>query len=189
MKFFFRKILNAQKNLEKFKETEFLFNFNKLCNYAEIVIKKDRKIIFCGNGGSASDSNHLATELVGKFKKKRRALNCISLASNSSLITAIGNDYGFNKIFSRQLEGVGKKGDLLICITTSGRSKNIIDVLKFARKNKIKTCLLTSIKAKTYKINADFKLFVPSKYTDEIQEMHIFIGHLICDYLDRNLKF
>jgi D-sedoheptulose 7-phosphate isomerase len=187
MKIIQKKILEHKKTLNSLNNKHFLSELSKVCKVASKTINQKKKIIFCGNGGSASDSNHLSAELVGMFKKKRKALNSISLTSNSSAITAIANDYGFEQVFARQLEAVGKRGDLLICITTSGKSKNILKVLDVAKKMKIITCLLSSTKAQKYKIISNFKLLVPCISTDTIQEMHILLGHIICDYIERNI--
>lgn len=147
-------------------------------------IKKKNKIIFCGNGGSASDGEHLCAELVGRYLKKRKAYPAIALTGNSSLVTALGNDYGFENIFYRQIESIGKKGDILFAITTSGKSKNILKVLKLVKKKGIKVILLTSIKAKNLKNKVDLIIPVPSKRVDRIQEMHIGIGHIICEIVE-----
>jgi len=147
-------------------------------------IKKKNKIIFCGNGGSASDGEHLCAELVGRYLKKRKAYPAIALTGNSSLVTALGNDYGFENIFYRQIESIGKKGDILFAITTSGESKNILKILKLVKKKGIKVILLTSIKAKNLKNKVDLIIPVPSKRVDRIQEMHIGIGHIICETVE-----
>jgi D-sedoheptulose 7-phosphate isomerase len=119
-------------------------------------IKKKNKIIFCGNGGSASDGEHLCAELAGRYLKNRKAYPAIALTGNSSLVTALGNDYGFENIFYRQIESLGKKGDILFAITTSGKSKNILKILKLVKKKGIKVILLTSIKAKNLKNKSRF---------------------------------
>ena len=116
-------------------------------------IRSGGKVIFCGNGGSASDSLHLAAELIGRFKKKRKAISAISLNSEISTITAIANDFGYEKIFERQLESIGNKRDVLIAISTSGKSKNILKVLNKAKKMKIRSILFTSEMFKTNKKN------------------------------------
>ena len=147
-------------------------------------IESGGKVIFCGNGGSASDGEHLCAELVGRYLRKRKAYPAIALTSNSSLITALGNDYGFENIFYRQLDSIGKRGDILFAITTSGKSKNILKILELAKKKGIKIILLTSIKAKKLKKKVDLLIPVPSKRVDRIQEMHIGIGHIICEAVE-----
>ena len=175
-------------NIESnFKSLNKIF-FHKLVNDATSMIitaiKKKNKVIFCGNGGSASDGEHLCAELVGRYLKKRKAYPAIALTSNSSLITALGNDYGFENIFYRQLDSIGKRGDILFAITTSGNSKNILKILDLAKKKRIKIILLTSIKAKKLKKKVDLLIPVPSKRVDRIQEMHIGIGHIICEAVE-----
>lgn len=147
-------------------------------------IKKKNKIIFCGNGGSASDGEHLCTELVGRYLKNRKAYPAIALTSNSSLITALGNDFGYENIFYRQIESLGKKGDVLFAITTSGKSKNILKILKLSKKKGIKVILLTSKKAIKLKNKVDLLIPAPSVRVDRIQEMHIAIGQIICETVE-----
>ena len=157
----------------------------------KILIKSIRsggKVIFCGNGGSASDSLHLAAELIGRFKKKRKAISAISLNSEISTITAIANDFGYEKIFERQLESIGNKRDVLIAISTSGKSKNILKVLNKAKKMKIRSILFTSEMSKTNKKIADIMFKAPTKDIARTQEVHILIGHLICEALENLTK-
>ena len=116
--------------------------------------------------------------------KNRVPINSLSLATNISSITAIANDFNFDKIFSRQLEAYGNKGDILFCITTSGKSKNIIKAMNTANKKGIEILLLSSLKATNLKFNTKFKILVPSKRTDRIQEMHILVGHIICEIIE-----
>lgn len=152
------------------------------------TLKKKKKILIFGNGGSASDSIHFAAELSGKFKNlKRRPLPAISLAENLSSITAIGNDFSFEEIFSRQVKAFGKLGDLAIGISTSGKSKNVILGLKEARKNKLKTISLTGKFEKYLKPHSDVVLKVNSNDTARIQELHILVIHLICTIIDATL--
>ena len=142
------------------------------------------KVIFCGNGGSASDCQHIAAEFVGKFHKERVSLPAISLTSDSSVVTAIANDYGFENIFSRQIQGLANENDILFCITTSGNSENITNALKEAKNRSLKSILLTSIKVKNAKGLANLEIKVNSKTTARIQESHIFIGHSICELVE-----
>ena len=170
--------LKSDKNFKQIREA-----FKVIIN----SIKRKKKIFFCGNGGSASDSQHLVAELVGQYlKSNRKALPAISLTTNTSTITAISNDIGYNEIFSRQLEAIGNKGDVLFCISTSGKSKNIIKVLQKAKKIGLKTILLTGSR-KILNKNIDFQINAPSNRVDRIQEMHIFIGHLICESIESSL--
>lgn len=160
---------------------------------AEIVrvciqtLKSGHKIIFCGNGGSAAQSQHLAAELVGRYKLNRPAMNSISLTVDTSNLTAIGNDYGYDVIFSRQLEGVGQKGDVLIGLSTSGNSKNVVLAFEQARKMGIKTVAFVGAKGGMMKDMADYALCVPATTSAHIQEMHITCGHLLCDLIEKEM--
>tara|TARA_E500000178_G_scaffold137381_1_gene137301 strand:- start:1271 stop:1837 length:567 start_codon:yes stop_codon:yes gene_type:complete len=146
---------------------------------------KKNKIIFCGNGGSAADASHAVAEFVGRYiKKKRKPLNAISLNENNATITAVANDFEYKYIFSKQLEAVGKKGDILFAISTSGKSKNIIEVIKKAKLMKLKTILLTGDNKINKKI-CDICIKVPAKRVDRIQELHILILHLLAEYVDQ----
>lgn len=152
---------------------------------AEILIKSlknGNKILICGNGGSAADAQHFAAELVGKFKKKRKALPAIALNNNSSIITSIGNDCNFAEIFSRQIEAYGQKGDVLVAISTSGKSKNILNAVKSANKRSMMTILLTG---NNKNIKANHIIKIPSKDTPFIQEAHILIVHILCGSIEK----
>ncbi len=151
------------------------------------ALSAGNKIIFCGNGGSAADCQHLAAELVGRYKFNRRSLAAISLTVDSSALTAIGNDYGYEQIFARQLEGVGQSGDILVGISTSGNSANVISAFKLAKEKQIHTVAFTGEGGGLLKAVADVCLNVPSSVTNNIQEMHIACGHLICDMVERYL--
>lgn len=154
--------------------------------------KKNKKVLICGNGGSAADSQHFSAELVGRFKKERRALNAIALTVDTSILTAVGNDYGFEKIFSRQVDGLGGEGDVLVAISTSGNSKNVIDAVKSAKHKGMKVlCLLGNdgglLKNMCDKNNEYLCLVVNSKDTARIQECHILVIHILCDLVDKEL--
>ena len=162
-------------------------NFNEFLDLVIKTLKKGNKIILFGNGGSASDAQHIAAELVVKYKKKRRSIPAISLSTDTSTLTAIGNDFSFNEIFSRQIESIGKPGDIAIGITTSGKSKNVINALKLAKKKKITSVILTKEKypkKKQIEKISDFILGVPAEETARIQELHILVGHLMCAAID-----
>ncbi len=166
-------------------------NFNEInnCIY-EItnIIKKTYKnkntFFLAGNGGSASDCEHIAGELVGRFKKKRKPYKAISLTTDTSVITCIANDFGYEKIFERQLEANGRKGDLLLVMSTSGKSKNIINALKIAKRKKINTIALLGNNGGYCNNIADYSYIVPSNNTAVIQEVHHLIGHSFCNLLD-----
>lgn len=151
------------------------------------AIRNGHKVIFCGNGGSAAQSQHLAAELVGRYKLERPAMNSISLTVDTSNLTAIGNDYGYDVVFSRQLEGVGQAGDVLIGLSTSGNSKNVVLAFEMAKKKGIATVAFVGRKGGLMKDMADYVLPVPADTSAHIQEMHIAIGHLICDLIERNI--
>ena len=162
-------------------------DFKKFLDFVIKTLKKGNKIILFGNGGSASDAQHIAAELVVKYKKKRKSIPAISLSTDTSALTAIGNDFSFNEIFSRQIESIGKPGDIAIGITTSGKSKNVINALKLAKKKKIISVILTKKKypnKQHLKKISDFILGVPADETARIQELHILVGHLMCAVID-----
>lgn len=169
-------------------------NFLKLKKQADIIeviaqiwidtIKSGHKVIFCGNGGSAADSQHLAAELMGKYKLDRKPLPALSLTCNSSSLTAIGNDYGHDFIFSRQLEAIGVEGDVVVGLSTSGNSKNVIEAIKVAKGKGIKTIAFTGKNGGEIANIADIVLKVPSNITNNIQELHIVAGHIICGVVE-----
>ena len=143
-------------------------------------------IFWCGNGGSASDSQHLAAELIGKFKLERAPLRSLALTTDTSVITATGNDFGYQEVFSRQIEGIGRAGDVLVGITTSGQSKNVICALEKAKSLKISTVALTGNTPSILWEIADISLSIPSVETSHIQEGHIAIGQLICGMVEQH---
>jgi len=148
------------------------------------AIKNGNKIIIFGNGGSAADAQHMAAEFVGRFMKERKSFPAIALSTDSSIITAIGNDYGFEKIFSRQLESLLKKGDVILAISTSGKSENVINGIKTSKKLGSKIISLTG--EKNFKMGklSDVVLNVPSTTTPRIQEAHRTIIHIICELVE-----
>lgn len=148
-------------------------------------LKKDGKVILFGNGGSASDSQHIAAELVGKFKKDRSPLAAIALTTNTSIITSLANDYGYEIIFARQIEALAGKNDVVIGISTSGKAKNVASGIKQAKKMGIKTVALTGGDGGELAKLADISLVVPSSVTARIQEAHITIGHIICELVEQ----
>lgn len=151
-------------------------------------LSNGNKIILCGNGGSASDAQHIAAELIGRFKEERKALAAISLATDTSALTCIGNDYGYESIFERQLSGIGNSGDVLIAISTSGTSANVLKAVNYAKKNKIKVITMTGNASCEMNIQADISIAVPSKITARIQECHILLGHYLCELIERHLE-
>ncbi len=161
--------------------------FSKLIEESKSKLNK-KKIIFCGNGGSASHAQHLACELVVRYKNNRKAINALSLTTDTSNITAIGNDYDFKYIFSRQLEAIGNKGDICIFLTTSGESKNILEAAKIAKK-KLISCYSFSGKGggKLKKIIKN-NIIINSNLTSAIQSSHLVLGHIYCKELENHIS-
>ena len=184
------KIKNIFKESIKVKE--------KVCeNHLETIIKIVRliiqclegggKVILCGNGGSAADAQHIASELIGRFKMDRSPLPAIALSTNTSILTCLGNDYSYEVIFSRQVQALAKKGDVLIAISTSGRSINIVEAVKTAKNIGLKTIAFTGKDGGKLAKIADVSLVVPSQETPRIQESHITVAHIICELVEEQL--
>ncbi|MFH1577575.1 MAG: D-sedoheptulose 7-phosphate isomerase [Candidatus Omnitrophota bacterium] len=150
-------------------------------------LRKGGKIIFFGNGGSAADSQHLAAEFVGRFKKDRKALAAIALTTNTSILTSLANDYGYEVIFAKQVEALGNKGDVAIGISTSGKAKNVVQAIKQAKQMGLKTITLVGGDGGALAKAADISLIVPSKITARVQEAHITIGHIVCELAEEAL--
>jgi D-sedoheptulose 7-phosphate isomerase len=151
------------------------------------AIAAGKKILLCGNGGSAADAQHIATEFVGRYEAERRGLPAIALTTDTSLLTAVGNDYGFERVFSRQVEALASEGDVLIGITTSGNSPNVLAAVMAARQKGCTTIGLTGANGKKLAALCDLAVLVPSDRTARIQEAHITIGHLWCEMTDIGL--
>jgi D-sedoheptulose 7-phosphate isomerase len=145
------------------------------------------KVLFFGNGGSAADAQHLAAEFTGRYLKERRALPALALHTNTSSLTAIGNDYGFDVIFARQLEALGEAGDVAVGISTSGNSRNVLRALEAAKAKSIYTVALTGGSGGAMKNLADCTICIPSEETPRVQECHILTGHLICEIVEEML--
>lgn len=172
------------RNFEELKKTT--PKIEEIANVCINAIKNDNKILLCGNGGSASDAQHIAAELVVKYKTIRKPLPAIALTTDTSILTAIGNDMGAEMIFERQVDALGKKGDILICITTSGNSQNIIEALLTAKTKGLTSIVLTGNDGGEAKNIANITLNAPSNITNNIQEMHIAIGHILCDIIEKH---
>lgn len=180
--------LNTHKNvLEKVMET-LQEDIQTACQRVVAVLKSGGKIMFCGNGGSAADAQHLAAELSGRFETERRGLPALALTTDTSVLTAVGNDLGFEHIFSRQVEALAAPGDLLVGISTSGSSPNVLAAFKQARKAGCKTIGLSGRDGGNFSGKCDLNIVVPSPSTARIQEMHILIGHIICVAVDQAFK-
>lgn len=157
---------------------------NGVATVAKLIsdaISSGNTIFWCGNGGSASDSQHLAAEFVGRFRNNRRPLAAIALSTDTSVITCIANDFGYEEIFSRQIEALGHAGDVLVAISTSGNSQNVIRAVNVANKNALKTIGLLGASGGELKNLVNYPILVPSNSTARIQESHILIGHMLCD--------
>ncbi len=153
-------------------------------NLAVEVLKRGNKILLCGNGGSAADAQHIAAELTGRYKTERRGLPGIALTTDTSALTAISNDYGYAKVFDRQVEALANKGDLLIGISTSGNSSNIISALECAKALGCHTIGFSGRDGGAMNQVCDINLVVPSNDTPRIQEIHILLGHTMCQIVD-----
>lgn len=155
----------------------------------EIVqaIERGGKILIFGNGGSAADSQHMAAELIGRFQKKRRAVPAIALTTDTSSLTALGNDYGFETIFRRQVEGLGRAGDVAVAISTSGNSANVLEAVKYARAHGLKTISLTGHDGGKLAALTDININVPSNVTARIQESHECVIHVLCALVEERL--
>ena len=171
---------------EKLKQD--LSSIKKAANLMTHCMRKGGKIILLGNGGSAADAQHIAAEFVGRFILKRKGLPAMALTTNTSILTAIGNDFGFEKVFVRQIEAYGKKGDIVIAISTSGNSPNVIEAVKVAKKNNLITIGMTGESGGNLSPLTDITIKVPSKNTQHIQESHIMIGHILTSVVESNLE-
>lgn len=166
---------------------EFLARIESAAAIITNSLRNGGKIHFCGNGGSAADAQHLAAELSGRFYFDRPPLNAEALHCNTSYLTAVGNDYGYDLIFSRLLKGTAKKGDVIVGISTSGNSKNIINAFEAAKEMGVSIIAMTGETGGKMKDYADILLNVPSKDTPRIQESHIMIGHIICELVETEM--
>ena len=148
-------------------------------------LKSGHKVLFCGNGGSAADAQHLAAELSGKFYLDRPALPAEACHVNSSFVTAVSNDYGFKRAFARYIEGFGQPGDVLVAISTSGNSENILEAIHVAKQKEMKIIGLTGHTGGKMKLVCDLLINIPSEDTPRIQELHITVGHIICELTEK----
>src|SRR4051794_9549954 len=166
----------------------------KLCATAREIaaamiaaLRAGNKLLLIGNGGSAADAQHIAAEIVGRYKQQRRAYAAIALTTDTSALTAIANDYGFEQVFARQVEGLGQRGDVLIALTTSGRSPNILAALRTARETGLITIGFTGTNGETLRASCDHLFVSPSDDTPVIQQIHLCALHGICDVVERAL--
>jgi D-sedoheptulose 7-phosphate isomerase len=164
---------------------------NEIAQATKIIqksIKSGGKVLIFGNGGSAADAQHIASEFVNRFYKDRKAFPAIALTTDTSLITSIGNDRSFSNIFSRQIEALGRKGDVAWGISTSGKSKNVVSALEVARSVGLKTIFLTGSEVGKLGDSVDCLVKIPSKSTPRIQELHITVAHIICELVEEELS-
>jgi D-sedoheptulose 7-phosphate isomerase len=147
-------------------------------------VKAGGKIMFCGNGGSAADAQHLATELVGRYMKERPPIAAVALTTDTSALTAIANDYSFDTVFERQVRALGRAGDVLVALSTSGKSPNVIKAAEAAKALGISLIALTGSKANPLVEKADVAIMVPATTSNRIQEMHIAVGHILCGIVE-----
>ena len=152
------------------------------------ALKSGNKILLCGNGGSAADAQHIAAELVGRYEQERRAFPAISLTTDTSALTALGNDYGYDEVFARQVAALAVAGDVLIAISTSGKSPSVVKAAERARALGCKTIALTGCAGEPLASHCDLAVVVPSDRTSRVQESHITIGHLWCEMVDQALQ-
>jgi D-sedoheptulose 7-phosphate isomerase len=179
------------------QEHQLLFHnlsaLDPIVNQASALISKaflnGSKLMLCGNGGSAADSQHIAAEMTGRFIKDRKPLPAIALTTDTSALTCIANDFSFEHVFSRQVSALGRSGDVLLAISTSGNSENVIKAVHAAKDLGIKTVALTGRDGGKIQSIADFSIVVPSQTTARIQEAHIFIGHILCGLIEKDLGF
>jgi D-sedoheptulose 7-phosphate isomerase len=182
---FERAIRDSTRTVESLKQLQ--AQVVKVSELIEQCLRGGKKLLVCGNGGSAADAAHFATELVVRFAKDRRAYPAICLASDGGVLTAAGNDYGFDEIFARQVAAFGQPGDMLICLTTSGKSKNVVRALQEAKARKLKTIALLGRDGGSTTGIADVDLLVASDSTARIQEAQQLLLHVLCEIIESRL--
>lgn len=148
------------------------------------ALARGNKVLFCGNGGSAADSQHLAAEFVGRFQKERQGLPAIALTVDTSILTAVGNDYGYDKVFIRQVDALGRQGDVIVGISTSGNSPNVVQAIELAKSRGMYCVGMTAAGGGKMANLCDQCLVVPAKVTARAQEMHILMGHILCELVE-----
>ena len=181
------KELNAHKETTEKVINSLQNDIELACKLVVDTIKSGNKILLFGNGGSAADAQHIAAEFTGRYKTERKALPAIALTTDTSAITAIANDYGYDRVFDRQVKALANKGDLLIGISTSGNSTNVLRGFEIGKELGCKTIGLTGKNGGKFSVSCNLNIVVPSNDTARIQEMHILIGHIICQVIDDNI--
>ncbi len=181
-------LASIETKLKLVSNENFINELERIANYIIAGLRGKKKVLIAGNGGSAADAQHFAAELAGQFIHKRRGLPVIALTANSSITTAIGNDFGYEYVFSRQVEGLGHQGDIFIGISTSGNSLNLVHAMDSAKKMGLITVGLLGKDGGHLRDLCDLKLIVPSNSTQHIQESHIMIIHELCSLIDNAFK-
>jgi D-sedoheptulose 7-phosphate isomerase len=169
---------------ERFSD-ELLGNIERFAEVASVALSRGKKIVFFGNGGSAADAQHLAAELIVKLKDDRKALAALSLTTNTSVLTAAGNDYGIESIFSRQVESIVTSGDVLVALSTSGDSANVVRAVEAGRERGAFIVAMTGETGGALRDNVDLLLNIPSRNAQRVQEAHITIGHIVCSLIEK----
>ena len=169
------------------QDVHFLQKIEVVVNVITNAFNAGNKVLFCGNGGSAADAQHLAAEFSGRFYKNRKALPAEALHCNTSYLTAVANDYSYDVIYARLVDGIGAKGDVLLGLSTSGNSVNIIKAFEVAKEKDIVTIGLTGVTGGDMKAVSDYLFNVPSNTTPRIQESHILLGHIICELVEEKV--
>ncbi|MCY7311693.1 MAG: D-sedoheptulose 7-phosphate isomerase [Chitinophagaceae bacterium] len=172
--------------LHLLQNDELLTTIEKVVDVITTTFKNGKRVYLCGNGGSAADAQHLAAEFSGRFYKDRKALPAEALHCNTSYLTSVANDYGFDNVYSRMIEGIGQSGDVLIGLSTSGNSANIIKAFEAAKEKGVITIAFTGSSGGQMKSISDYLINIPSTDTPRIQESHIMIGHIICELVEHN---
>ncbi len=175
-----RESIEVKENFIKENTTKITFFAEKIA----LALTSDRKLLLCGNGGSAADAQHIAAEFINRYELERPPLPAIALTTDTSILTSVGNDYSFNEVFSKQIKALGVEGDVLLAISTSGNSTNIIEAVKVAKSLGIFTVGLTGGEGGQLANLVDLSLVVKSSVTGRIQETHILLGHIICELVD-----
>jgi len=165
-------------------QSDILEQVERVATALKAALANGKKVLFCGNGGSAADSQHLAAEFVGRFQKERQGLPAIALTVDTSILTAVSNDYGFDKVFVRQVEALGNEGDVLVGISTSGTSPNVLAAVELAKTKGMYCVGMTAANGAKLAELCDECIAVPAKVTARAQEMHILIGHILCELVD-----
>ncbi len=184
------KILKAFEESISVKEKFVKDNIDAIVEVSKVIadtFNDEKKLILFGNGGSATDASHIAAEFVNRFKKERPSLPAIALNTDMAIITAIANDYDYSEVFAKQLKALGKEGDIVLAISTSGSSANVLKAMDVAKKKKIKTIAFTGAKGEKFASKATYAFIVPSDNTPRIQETHITLGHVLCQMVEEIL--